>query len=335
MRQALLHMLDYTPLFQRLQDTPLERWAAQIPEQIANRLTPQRNADIPRWQAALRALPEIEISTVELNDPRVTAGGGRDCNAETRATLAAALRGLHPWRKGPFDICGLHIDTEWRSDLKWDRLRHAIEPLQGRTVLDVGCGSGYHCWRMAGASAQLVLGIDPTPLFIFQYWALQKYLQDPRVWVVPQRLEEMPAQLRAFDSVFSMGILYHRRSPLDHLLELRETLRAGGQLILETLVIEGGEGEALVPQGRYSKLANVWFIPTCATLCAWLRKMKFESIEVVDVTLTTSEEQRRTEWMKFQSLSDFLDPRDTSKTVEGYPAPRRAIVIAKKKAETR
>lgn len=190
----------------------------------------------------------------------------------------------------------------------------------------------YHCWRMVGTGAELVLGIDPTPLFVFQYWAVQKYLQDPRVWVVPQRLGELPAQLNAFDSVFSMGILYHRRSPLDHLLELREALRPGGQLVLETLVIEGGEGDALVPEGRYSKLGNVWFIPSCATLCAWLRKMKFESIEVVDVTETTSEEQRTTDWMKFQSLSDFLDPQDTSKTIEGYPAPCRAIVVAKKKA---
>lgn len=328
----MTRLLDYTPLFQRTQDTPLERWAVQLADQIAERLTAQRNADIPRWESALHALPEIDISRVELNSAAVTAGAVQDRDEATRSVLEEALRGLHPWRKGPFDICGVYIDTEWRSDFKWNRLKNAIEPLQGRTVLDVGCGSGYHCWRMAGAGAELVIGIDPTPLFIFQYWAMQKYLQDLRVWVVPQRLEEMPAQLNAFDSVFSMGILYHRRSPLDHLLELRDVLRPGGQLVLETLVIEGGEGETLVPEGRYSKLGNVWFIPSCATLCAWLRKMKFEKIELIDVTVTTIEEQRTTEWMTFQSLSDFLDPEDTGKTIEGYPAPRRAIVVAKKKA---
>ncbi len=327
----MMQALDYTPLFQRLQDTPLERWATQLAEHIRHSLAVERNADISRWQAALQALPDIAISTADLTTPSVTAGLSADCNEQTRTQLEEALRGLHPWRKGPFEICGVTIDTEWRSDLKWERLTSSIEPLKGRTVLDVGCGSGYHCWRMAGAGAELVVGIDPTPLFIFQYWALQKYLQDPRVWVVPQRLEQMPAQLNTFDSVFSMGILYHRRSPLDHLLELREALRPGGQLILETFVIEGGEGEALVPEGRYSKLGNVWFIPTCATLCSWLRKMKFENVEVIDVTVTTSEEQRSTEWMKFHSLKDFLDPQDASKTIEGYPAPRRAIITATKK----
>lgn len=326
-----MQLLDYTPLLQRLQNTPLQRWATQMPEHIDHSLAVERNADIARWQSVLKALPAIDTSVFKLNAPAVTAGSVTDCDQQTRVQLEAALRGLHPWRKGPFEICGVAIDTEWRSDFKWERLKNSIEPLPGRTVLDVGCGSGYHCWRMVGAGAELVVGIDPTPLFIFQYWALQKYLQNPRVWVVPQRLEQLPAQLNAFDSVFSMGILYHRRSPLDHLLELREALRPGGQLILETLVIEGGEGEALVPEGRYSKLGNVWFIPTCATLRSWLRKMKFENIELVDVTVTTSEEQRSTEWMTFQSLKDFLDPQDASKTIEGYPAPRRAILIANKK----
>lgn len=331
----MIQALDYTPLLQRLQDTPLERWGTQLIEHISHSLAVERNADISRWQSALQALPEIDISTVNLNISAVTAGSVADCDQQTRAQLEAALRGLHPWRKGPFEICGVAIDTEWRSDFKWERLKDSIEPLQGRTVLDVGCGSGYHCWRMVGEGAELVIGIDPTPLFIFQYWALQKYLQDPRVWVVPQRLEQMPEQLNAFDSVFSMGILYHRRSPLDHLLELREALRPGGQLILETLVIEGEEGEALVPEGRYSKLGNVWFIPSSATLCSWLKKMKFENIEVVDVTVTTSEEQRATEWMTFQSLGDFLDPQDAGKTIEGYPAPCRAIVTAKKRRHRR
>jgi tRNA (mo5U34)-methyltransferase len=236
--------------------------------------------------------------------------------------------GVYPWRKGPFDIAGIHIDTEWRSDLKWDRLKDKIQSLEGKRVLDVGCGSGYHCWRMVGAGAELVVGIDPTPLFIMQYWALQKYLQNPKAWVVPLRMESMPAALKAFDTVFSMGILYHRRSPFDHLQELRDALAVNGQLVLETLVIDGKDGEVLVPQERYSKMGNVWFIPSVPTLCSWLKKLKFKNIEVIDVSTTSVEEQRSTDWMTFHSLSDFLDPNDMTKTVEAYPAPRRAIVVA-------
>jgi tRNA (mo5U34)-methyltransferase len=258
----------------------------------------------------------------------VRAGVTTDCNDAQSSQLQEALMGLHPWRKGPFAVAGIDIDTEWRSDFKWDRLKDKIQSLEGRRVLDVGCGSGYHCWRMAAAGAELVVGIDPTPLFVMQYWAMQKYLQNPNVWVVPMRMEALPEKLKTFDTVFSMGILYHRRSPFDHLQELRDALVNGGQLVLETLVIEGDDGEVLVPEGRYSKMGNVWFIPSVPTLCGWLAKMKFRDVEVIDVSTTTVEEQRATDWMTFHSLSDFLDPDDPTKTAEGHPAPRRVVVVA-------
>ncbi|MFO7647899.1 DUF1698 domain-containing protein, partial [Halomonas campaniensis] len=56
----------------------------------------------------------------------------------------------------------------------------------------------------------------------------------------------------------------------------------------------------------------------------------FENVRVVDEAVTRTEEQRATEWMTFQSLADFLDPEDPTRTREGYPAPRRAVVMANK-----
>jgi tRNA (mo5U34)-methyltransferase len=237
--------------------------------------------------------------------------------------------GLHPWRKGPFDLFGVHIDTEWRSDWKWDRLGSGIDSLQSRRVLDVGCGSGYHCWRMAGDGAREVIGIDPTPLFVVQFWALQKYLQQTNVWLLPAGIEQMPDKLNAFDTAFSMGVLYHRRSPMDHLRELRDCLRPGGQLVLETLVIDGKLGDTLVPEGRYARMGNVWFLPSCDTLASWLKKTGFVEPRLVDVGLTSIEEQRSTDWMTFHSLANFLDPQDSSKSIEGHPAPRRAVFTAR------
>lgn len=323
---ASLTLLDYSPLIQRLAAEEVDVLARHLPGQLETGLDVARYGDIPRWQRALDSLPDIKVNCVDLDAARVSVEA--ECSDAERTQLRDALMGLHPWRKGPFEIAGVHIDTEWRSDFKWDRLKNAIEPLSGRRVLDVGCGSGYHCWRMAGVGAALVLGIDPTPLFIMQYWALQKYLRNPDVWVVPMRMEDMPVKLQAFDTVFSMGILYHRRSPFDHLQELKDALSPGGQLVLETLVIEGEKGQVLVPQGRYSKMGNVWFIPSVPELCHWLHKLKFNDIRVVDTSVTTVQEQRATDWMTFQSLVDFLDPQDMTKTVEGYPAPRRAVVVA-------
>ena len=322
-------MIDYHAFLNHLSEHPeLASWRQALPQQIADGLNEGRYGDLPRWKEALAALPDLSPNTTTLNTSRVGAAGS--ISDAQRQQLQDALKGLHPWRKGPYELFGVHIDTEWRSDWKWDRLKDAIAPLDGRSVLDVGCGSGYHCWRMRGAGANLVIGIDPTPLFVMQYFALQKYLQDSRVAVLPMGIEHLPEKLQAFDTTFSMGILYHRRSPFDHLIALRDSLRTGGQLVLETLVIEGKAGEVLVPEGRYSKMGNVWFIPTVATLEAWLKKAGFKSPTLIDVSQTSTDEQRSTDWMTFHSLAEFLNPDDPSQTIEGYPAPRRATFIAEK-----
>jgi tRNA (mo5U34)-methyltransferase len=322
-------MIDYQDLAERWHGGDLERWAQLLPEQVASGLSEQRYGDLPRWLEALAALPGLRADTVHLDQARVGVSAQQPIDSASRDQLISALQALHPWRKGPFELFGTHIDTEWRSDWKWDRLAPAIDDLQGRRVLDVGCGSGYHCWRMLGAGAAEVIGIDPTPLFVVQYWALRKYLQRDEVWVLPVGIEQVPAKLQAFDTVFSMGVLYHRRSPMDHLLELRDCLRPGGQLVLETLVVEGGPGATLVPEGRYARMGNVWFLPSCDTLLGWLRKLGFLTPEVIDVTVTSTDEQRSTDWMRFHSLADFLDPEDSSKSIEGYPAPTRAIITAR------
>lgn len=322
--------MDYQPLIERWRGGPLAPWAGLLDGQLAAGLSQRRYGDLPRWLEALASLPDIAADRISLDAARVGASTNAPVDAAAREQLRAALMGLHPWRKGPFELFGVHIDTEWRSDWKWDRLAGDIDPLAGRRVLDVGCGSGYHCWRMAGAGAAEVIGIDPTPLFVVQFWALQKYLQQAHVWVLPLGIEHVPEKLQAFDTVFSMGVLYHRRSPMDHLLELKDCLRPGGQLVLETLVIEGGPGDTLVPEGRYARMGNVWFLPSCDTLLGWLRKLGFADPAVIDVTVTSTQEQRTTEWMTFHSLRDFLDPDDPTRSVEGHPAPRRAILTARK-----
>jgi tRNA (mo5U34)-methyltransferase len=291
----------------------------------------RNNGDFPRWQAALATLPDLTPRHIELREA-VRIGSADDCSEDEQAQLRVALQGLIPWRKGPFELFGVHIDTEWRSDWKWDRLREHIAPLRGRTILDVGCGNGYHCFRMAGAGARLAIGIDSQLAYAMQYRMVSRYVPDVPAFVLPttfeQALEQLPEDVAAFDSVFSMGVLYHRRSPIDHLLQLKSCLRPGGELVLETLVVEGPEGHALVPQDRYCRMPNVWFIPTCATLLLWLQRCGLHNCRVVDVSTTSLQEQRTTEWMRFQSLADSLDPDDHRLTVEGLPAPRRAVILA-------
>lgn len=291
----------------------------------------RNNGDLPRWRRAVAALPSLVPSSTDLFHG-VRIGTSNDCSPAQQATLRTALQGLMPWRKGPFELFGINIDTEWRSDWKWERLQHHLSPLTDRIILDVGCGNGYHCFRMVGEGARLALGVDPQLAYSMQFKAIKHYAPELPVYVLPTTLEralhKMPADIEAFDTVFSMGVLYHRRSPIDHLLQLKSCLRPGGELVLETLVVEGPEGYSLTPSDRYARMPNVWFIPSCKTMMNWLQRCGFLQVRLVDLGTTTIQEQRSTEWMQFQSLVDSLNPEDHNTTVEGLPAPQRAVFIA-------
>lgn len=321
-------MIDFGRFYQQIAVGPLAKWLEVLPAQISEWQRENLHGHFRDWYKSLEYLPLLEPQKLDLLHS-VTADRD-DISDRHRQGIEKLLRNLMPWRKGPYFLYGTHINTEWRSDWKWERVIPHISPLAGRTVLDVGCGSGYHMWRMIGAGAHLVVGIDPMQLFLVQFEAVRKLLNDDRrAHMLPLGIEQLPA-LQAFDTVFSMGVLYHRRSPLDHLLQLKNQLVSGGELVLETLVIEGEVNQVLVPGERYAQMRNVFFIPSADALKSWLEKSGFVDVRIVDFARTTTEEQRRTDWMTSESLAEFLDPDDHGKTVEGYPAPLRAVLVATK-----
>lgn len=320
---------DYCALYERLDEGPMQRWLDVLPQQVAQALLHSGNGHFPLWRDAIAAMPQVPASAVDFSAAVVRIGQPEDVDADRRLLIEQGLRQLMPWRKGPFEVHGIAVDTEWRSDWKWSRLIKHIQSLHDRTVLDIGSGNGYHVLRMLGAGARWVMGVDPYLLYVMQYHALRYFMQGCAGFVVPLGLEALPFKQLRFDTLFSMGVLYHRRSPLDHLLEMRDALdKDRGELVLETLVVDGPAGHALMPQGRYAKMRNVWFIPSCLTLERWLQRCGYKNIRLVDVSTTTIQEQRATDWMSFESLSDFLNPEDRQRTCEGYPAPTRAIFTA-------
>ena len=315
----------------------LKPWAKILPQQLHAIFNEKVHGDQQRWLDALEGLPAVENVVADLQQDRIQLASAALNEAENTAAVNAdiksGLQQLSPWRKGPFQFFDTHIDTEWRSDWKWQRIASHLAPLEGRTILDVGCGSGYHMWRMLGAGAYRVVGVDPSRLFLAQFQAFKQYAQSGQdeplnIDLLPLKMEDVPRPLKAFDTTFSMGVLYHRKSPIDHLAELKDTLKPGGQLVLETLVIEGELGEVLMPEDRYAQMRNVWFLPSCDTLLLWARRAGFKNPRIVEKNITSLEEQRSTDWMQYQSLTDFLDAEDKSKTLEGYPAPLRATLIA-------
>lgn len=318
-------------MFQRfyheIAQSPLHPWLEYVPAPLNHWLRAGRKGSQKQLFGLLDNLPQTTVSEIDL--ARMKIGAADDLTAGQAAQLKNLLGKFKPWRKGPYTLHGIQIETEWRSDWKWERVVPHIQDLTGRCVLDVGCGNGYHLWRMREAGAQWVLGVDPYLLFVLQFQAIQHFCQEPRLHCLPLGVDDLPP-LALFDTVFSMGVLYHRRSPLDFLKQLHSQLRPGGELVLETLVIEGDVQSVLMPEERYARMRNVWFIPSVEALSVWLRRCGFTAIRCVDLNRTSLQEQCQTDWMDSESLAQALHPENPALTVEGHPAPLRATLVAQK-----
>lgn len=324
-------MINFQALKKATSNSNIAPWYQYLENAVNRRIQEYTHGELSLWRDLIAELPDIPIKNINLKDG-VKLTASTNLRSVEVANLTEQLKTLHPWRKGPFDLFGIQIDTEWRSDWKWDRIIPHISSLKNRTVLDVGCGNGYHCWRMIGEEARLVIGIDPSQKFLAQFTVLQHFLKLENCHLLPIGVEDLPDSLEknGFDTVFCMGVLYHQKSPILLLQKLLNQLNKGGELILETLVVDGDRNTVLVPSARYAQMRNVWFLPSTAALELWLKKCGYTSVETIDVNTTTIEEQRSTDWMTFHSLQNYLAPKDHTKTIEGYPAPKRATIIARK-----
>ena len=323
--------LDFSQFLNRPE---LSQWRSALTEVLLKQVWQKKHGHLTDWLNIIENLPTIKSDLNILNQSAIQVSSQQPLSDEQSQALLAGLKELMPWRKGPFHFFDILIDTEWRSDWKWQRLAPHISSLAGKRVLDVGCGSGYHCWRMLGEGAEYVLGIDPTLRFYMQYLAAQKYIQSKKFDFIPIGIEHLPPAMELFDTVFSMGVLYHRRDMQQHILELRDTLKTGGELVLETLIVDPDcpnlTNDVLIPEDRYAAMRNVWNIPTIKRLESELSLAGFSNIRCIEENITSLEEQRRTDWIAGYSLREFLDPEDITKTREGYPAPKRATMLATK-----
>ncbi len=275
--------------------------------------------NIAPLREALRTLPDIS-ATCSHGDT-VTLRSEEAVDVERLEQIA---RMMMPWRKGPFDLFGLTIDTEWRSDLKYNFLRPHFN-LRGKKVADIGCNNGYYMFRFLEDAPSRVVGFDPSALFKSQFDLIDHFARTGIVYEL-LGVEHLPYYEEKFDVIFCLGVLYHRSDPVAMLKALAQGLEKGGEIYLDTFIIDGDEPVALCPAESYSKISNVYFVPTLRALENWCLRAGFKTFEVLGTVVTTSDEQRKTDWIESQSLEDFLDPADSSKTIEGYPAPKRGYV---------
>lgn len=266
---------------------------------------------------ALEKLPEYE-SSVKYEDV-VSINGNLD-----NKLIYETAKLLMPWRKGPFQVGETFIDSEWKSNIKYNLLRPHFD-LKDKRVADIGCNNGYYLFRMQEDKPKSLIGFDPSPLYKTQFDFINHFVKSDIVYEL-LGVEHLEFYEEKFDTIFCLGVLYHRSDPVAMLKSLYKGLDKKGEVILDTFYIDGEAEMALCPESSYSKIPNIYFVPTIAALKNWCLRAGFDSFEVLESSVTDSDEQRKTEWIEGQSLEDFLDPNDSSKTVEGYPAPQRVYV---------
>ncbi len=281
--------------------------------------------NIAPLQEAIAALPEPQVNAVYLDD---TVGVDLDpaFEAEYGMQIEQTARLLMPWRKGPFRLGELFIDSEWQSQIKYNLLEPHFD-LRDKIVGDIGCNNGYYLFRMQTQNPAKLVGFDPSAVYCSQFRFIDHFLQSGIVYEM-LGVEHVEHYEHRFDILFCLGVLYHRPDPIATLKSLYRGLESGGELILDTFMIDGEEEVCLTPRDRYSKIGNIYFIPTVNALKNWCYRAGFAQVEVLEIKTTDRTEQRKTEWIASQSLEDFLDPDDPGKTVEGYPAPKRVYIRA-------
>lgn len=242
---------------------------------------------------------------------------------ERKETLQTALN-LRSWRKGPFKIDDILIDSEWRSFVKFNLLAPHMD-LADKVVGDIGCNNGYYLFRMLPKRPKKLIGFDPGVMSFLQFKFIDAFVRSSIEYEL-LGVEHLPHYGVKFDALFCLGVLYHRSDPVRTLKELKGALNAGGELFLDTMYLDMQGDFALSPKNTYSKIPNIYFVPTVSALLNWCERANFKDAQILATKPTDAHEQRKTEWILGQSLGDFLDPVDPTRTVEGYPAPKRVYL---------
>ncbi|MDH3349542.1 MAG: tRNA 5-methoxyuridine(34)/uridine 5-oxyacetic acid(34) synthase CmoB, partial [Desulfobulbaceae bacterium] len=283
-----------------------------------------------RYRDPYETISHLRAAHCDFSSDYVTIGREDELCKNDLNAIKLALQSFIPWRKGPFNVFGIEIDAEWRSERKWNRILPHLPDLTNKIIGDIGCNNGYYMFRMAHSQPRFVLGFEPVIQHYYTFKTLNSLANLKELTVELLGVENLNLFPDSFDVLFLMGIIYHRHSPIDVLRNIHDSLKPGGTLILESQAIPGEQAVALFPDSTYAKAPGNWFIPTGACLQNWLSRTGFRKIDLFYRHPMSSMEQRKTDWMLFESYEDFIDKNNSNLTIEGYPAPWRVFIKATK-----
>jgi tRNA (cmo5U34)-methyltransferase len=227
--------------------------------------------------STLLSLPALSTETNNLHiriGDVIEIGKKADITIEQYEKIFHCVKELKPWKKGPFQIFDIYIDSEWRSDFKWNRIESSllcdphtqqVIPIESnhniknskrnlnshnefnrislcdKVIADVGCANGYFMYRMLSHNPKLVLGIDPNIKSFLEFQFFQKFTNFSNLKFEILQIEHLDLLPNFFDVIFCLGVLYHVSDPIAMLKKLFISMKTGSELIVDCQGIASSE----------------------------------------------------------------------------------------------
>lgn len=134
------------------------------------------------------------------------------------------------------------------------QFEHWIHPikksqLKGKTVLDIGCGTGIHS-RILESYGARVISVDISMAVDVVY---QKS-KGKNIAVVQADIADLPLKTKKFDYVFSIGSLHHMDDPKKGILSVKSALKKDGIFFLKVYSKEGNWFTMKIIEGIVKKV---------------------------------------------------------------------------------
>jgi tRNA (mo5U34)-methyltransferase len=220
----------------------------------------------------------------------------------SRDEIERRVRGLGKWFHN-LDLRGVktapdHFLGDYPT-VKWQRFAHALPAsLEGKTVLDIGCSSGFYSIEMKRRGARRVVAVEPDEDYLAQARFAAEVCEQ-EVEFTKLSVYEIERIGERFDLVIFMGVLYHLRYPLlaldlirrhvAHDLLLFQSMLRGSVESLdlqsdypfnETSIFEQpGMPRLHFIQRSYAGDPTNWWIPNRACVEAMLQSAGFQIVD--------------------------------------------------------
>ncbi len=156
-----------------------------------------------------------------------------------------------------------------------------MQPLQGKTVLDVGCGSGRFCLAYAEQGASHVLGVDFAPAMIelANQYAKKLGVQDRCEFRVGAFPETMKPNEGPYDYSSACGFFDYIENPVGIIRDMKRLTRTGAFMSFPK------ENEWRVPlrRMRFKKLGVPLFLYTEERVKQILKDAGFERYDWINM----------------------------------------------------